>query len=289
MNPIFEKKLDIVGFNACIYPLDNEYIGLIRNCYNHEVRGVYPEATNTLYFFKLNSNFDILEYNILEDKSGRVIHKSWVTGPEDPRLISPTNALVITCDTNTRWKAEVSIMSFDYHSKIISNLHPIQISGLENNIQKNWLYIRSYDDEYSDYLYSSFPFKIARISNKTFTGNIIKTINTDHNLVSHNGAITKISEGYLLTTRIKKNYNYNYSLWIILDEELNIIKISTPFLFKGKLEYDTNGSINISPYEMCMSLHVENNILIACVSIDDKDVYIQKYNLNELLLWIRQS
>lgn len=286
--PSFIKRLDISGFNACILPRDDGYVGLIRTCIQHEVREVYPEATNKMYHFTLDSEFNVKSYDELKDITGRQIHQSWSAGFEDPRLINLTTATVVTCDTNSDWLPEVSAITFN-ESKEVTSVIPFEVQGAPKVPQKNWLYIRPHDDMYSDYLYGSFPFHIVRIHNETRKGFLIKSIHSSQSYIAHNGAIVKIKDGYLLTVRIKKEYDYNYSLWIRFNDDLDIVGVSKPFWFAKSLTYCEDGSIPITPYEMCMSLHLDADMLVACVSVNDDSVYIQKYALCEVLATTTQK
>lgn len=280
MLPLLEKRLAIPGFNACIIPQQDGYLGLSRVCVQHSQRGVYPEATNNIVMFTLNSEYDVISTTELKDTTNRTIHKSWTQGIEDPRLLSSNRFTAVTCDTNTRWKPEMSIVTF---SMDITSIMPLCISDKENEPQKNWLYLNSHTEELHDYLYSSFPFSIIRVNMNTGKGYIIKEESTPgYNIVTHNGAVVKTSEGYLLTVRVKQGYSYHYSLWVKLDDNYNFIQVSKPFRFITGTHLNDDGTFVPGGYEMCMSLHMEKNELVVCVSIDDADNFIQKYDIADI-------
>ena len=283
MIPLFEKKLDIPGFNACIIQNDNGYMGLTRVCNYHSQKGVYPEATNKIFIFFLNNDFETMGSYELEDKTNRTLYKNWTQGIEDPRLLSPNTFTAVTCDTNDRWKTEMSLVTFDLESRIITNILPLFMNGTQHLTQKNWLYLKKYSDDLSDYLYSSFPFTVIRVNSTTGQGYILKEVNTpDTNIVSHNGAILKINDTYLLTVRVKSGHDYHYSLWVKLSSDYDLIGVSKPFRFLNDEHINQDGTFKAAGYEMCMSLHLENNELIVCVSVEDRDIYIQKYDLDDI-------
>lgn len=283
MIPLFEKKLDIPGFNACIIPYEGGYLGLTRICNYHSQRGVYPEATNKIGMFILNSDFEVMALYDLEDKTGRIIHKNWTQGIEDPRFLSLSIFTAVTCDTNSRWKTEMSLITFDMDSYTITNILPLYMNGTQHLTQKNWLFLSKYNEELSDYLYNSFPFTVIRVSNITGQGYIIKEETVpEYNIVAHNAAVVKIKDEYLLTVRVKKGHDYHYSLWVKLNESYDFMKVSKPFRFLKDHNTNTDGTFNAAGYEMCMSLHVEHDELVVCVSVEDRDSYIQKYEISDI-------
>lgn len=287
--PLFQKQLSLPGFNASIIPTANGYTGLTRVCKQHEQRGVYPEATNECVLFHLDSHFNTLSQQTLTDATGRQHHRSWTQGIEDARILSPSIFTAVTCDTNPRWKPEVSLISFQ--SPKITTITPLFLNGTQGQPQKNWLFIRKHTEDLHDYLYSSFPFHFVRVNTRTGEATTIQQYDSPpgySNITSHNGAITPIDGGdsYLLTVRIKQGYSYHYSLWILLDSSLQIKSISKPFRFIKDKHTNDDGGYSPGGYEMCMSLHTEGPELVACVSVDDEASYIQKYNLQELLVEI---
>ena len=280
LRPFFEKQLDISGYNASLFPQSDGYIGLAR-LVTYKVRGIYPECTNHLVAFKLDKDFHTLHSKKLVDSTERIRHKNWTEGFEDPRLLSPSTALVVTCDTNSDWKTDVSMIEFNDFA--ITHVTPIRIFSHPPQNQKNWLFLRPFDSDHDDYLYRSFPFQILRINKTSKTGNIVKTFTTGHTFISHNGCVIQTEEGFLLTCRIKKNYDYHYSLWVFLDHDYNVTKISQPFWFSKAIVQNSDGSYPTAPYEMAMSIHREESDVVVCVSIADRDVFVQKYTYTDLL------
>ncbi len=273
------SQLSLQGFNATIHPYaTNKYIGLIRNCTQHTVRGVYPEATNTFTSFILDSSLNLLQSSLLIDTSNRTIHQSWVTGPEDPRLIGENSAIIVTCDTSPHWKLEISLLTFDISQSAITSILPISIPDIPRRPQKNWLFVRQHDPVHSDFLYNSFPFVFVRVNFATQTARIFAQHDTVHTFVAHNGAILPIHDGYLLTVRIKNGYNYHHSRWVRLDKDLVPRAISQPFLFSQQFTNQPS-----APYEMCMTLlHREHDVL-AVVSVNDETVFFYSINLEQVL------
>ena len=281
MTAFFTKQLDIPGYNASILKTEDGYIGLTRTCISYERYGVYPECGNTLFAFKLDTSFSVLDVQMIKDESGRKTYKNWTEGFEDPRLLTPSSALVVTCDSNNHWHTEVSEIVLDGH--IVRSVRPYQVKDISPMNQKNWLFLRHHDDVYDDYLYSSFPFKILRLHRETKCGSIVKTITTPQSYTSHNGSVVKLDSGFLFTSRIKRSHEYLYSLWVRMDDEYNVLGISNPFLFTDTLKRNANGTYPRATYEMCMSLHLEGPDLVVCVSAGDARVFIQKYKLSEIL------
>lgn len=284
MIPIFQKHLEIQGFNACIMPHEEGYVGLSRVCEYHDQRGIYPEATNSINFFILNKDFEIIFIKELEDKTGRTIHKNWTQGIEDPRMLSLNEFTAVTCDTNDRWKAEMSYIHIDINLYQITKIMPLYMNGTQHLPQKNWIFLNKVTDELSDYLYGSFPFTVIRVSNKTGHSYILKEENVPgYDIVTHNAAAIKIKDEYLITLRVKEGHDYHHSFWIKLNENYDFIKVSKPFRFLKDSHTNEDGTFNAAGYEMCMSLHLENkNEVVVCVSVEDRDVYIQKYDLDDI-------
>lgn len=266
---LFQKQLEIPGFNACIWPTEDGYIGLSRTCRHRSDENNFPEVYNRLLWFRLNNDFDMIEQSFLEDVSGRIVHTSWTTGFEDPRFITPSTALVVTCDTSPHWIPEISLIHLNSETKQVTAVHPLRTNS-DHGPQKNWLFLKNHSDTQTEYLYSSFPFRVISVDKETGTGTIVKTTGVSDR-VAHNGALVVFANGYLLTVRIREGNGYKHSLWVFLNAEYEPVAISDPFIF-------------VAPtYEMCMSLHVEGDILVACVSVGDTTVYVQKYNVNDIL------
>ena len=76
MKPFFQKQLALPGFNACILPTPEGYVGLTRVCKQHEQRGVYPEATNECVLFHLDHDFNTVSQHSLTDATGRHSYQS---------------------------------------------------------------------------------------------------------------------------------------------------------------------------------------------------------------------
>jgi hypothetical protein len=272
------SKLPLRGFNATIYPYErNKFIGLIRNCTQHTM-GVYPEVTNTFTSFILDSSLNLLHSTQLHDSSNRTIHQSWVTGPEDPRLIGENSAIIVTCDTSPHWQPEISLLLFDFSQSAITSILPISIPGIPRCPQKNWLFLRQYDPIHSDFLYSSFPFIIVRVNFASQTAHILAHDETRYNFVAHNGAILPIHDGYLLTVRIKNGHSYHHSRWVWLDKDIVPRAISYPFLFSQEFSNEPS-----APYEMCMTLLQRENDVLAVVSVNDEHVFFYSINLEQVL------
>lgn len=273
---MFITKIPLPGFNASIYPTEFGWIGTQRQQHLQKTPGAprYPEVVNITTLFHLDHNFQLIHSEELQDNPNRVKHTSYTRGVEDCRLISNSELLAVTLDTNTRWKPEVSYVKFD-DSKITS-IRPLAFTP--EGIQKNWLLL-SRKNSVLTLLQHSNPFRIIEADletgqTKTLKEYTIPSLNGKY----HNGAVVHLPEQkqYLLTVRVKDGYNYAHSLWILLNESYDVIGYSKPFRFAEKEDS------NIS-YEMCMSLFLKNDTITACLGISDRCSAIYSFSLDTIL------
>jgi hypothetical protein len=287
--PDFIKKLDVIGFNMSILPKQDGYIGITRNL-------IYPEKNNILYAVNLNKNFDVISQVELKDITGRQTYPSWTSGLEDPRILSDRAFLAVTCDTNSNWKPEMSYVEMDLSTNTITRVQPMTRCGQRHEPQKNWLFIRNESNTHIDILYEADPFCVIRVDTTSGYGFYLK----EHTMLSkyretriNNAALMEISDGYLLVVRLKERDGtwYHCSRWIKLDKEYNVVGVSPMFRFMNEFDgrkfMNEDGTIGVGGGEICMSIHQEDEYVIACTSICDSDIFIFKYKLDDILLSLK--
>lgn len=271
-----DKKLDIEGFNGSILRTSDGYVGLIRRC--RSLTSANPQCDSTIHFFRLSQTFDVVDTKDLVDNLDRERHISWASGLEDPRILSNDSCLCVTLDTNNEWKPEISYVKFDSQAGLITKIQPLKIDGLERRIEKNWIVL---DEENGIILYSMKPFTLLKVDLESGSGHLLYT-NPDVYYNAHNGAVVKLDDGsFLLTVRVKDDIHYKESLWIKIRADYTIESVSPPYRFiSNEFRNDYNDHV---VYEMCMSLHIEDGLIIACVGMNDTHTSIYKIPLTHIL------
>ena len=104
LNFIDRIKINHDGFNLSCVSFENEqYIATIRQQVQTE-RNIYPECYNKCFILKLDSSFNILSSQLLDENIQGTRFVSWSKGLEDCRLIDNKTLLCNSLDTNPEWK-----------------------------------------------------------------------------------------------------------------------------------------------------------------------------------------
>jgi hypothetical protein len=280
---MFVCKVPLDGFNTCLYTQsDGTFHGTIRRKHIISLKQ-YPEVLNELILFTLNKDFQLIDApKIVEDIPGRIKHKSWTEGLEDARIIEPGLLLAVGCDTNPHWKPEMVAVKYDPIAASLLSLKSLTIQGQPRKIEKNWLPLRRWGNEIH-LLHWLHPLRILRLNLDTGLAEVLIEYPTIANLQGqeiHCGACLHIDQGFLISARVKSNYGYSHSLWLLLDSDSYEVKgVSEPFRFE---------SDKTDIYEMCMSLCLQNTNLLACVSINDEWSGIWKFSLEDIFKGLRE-
>jgi len=274
------RKIDFKGYSFSFKPFKNGYIGSIRQSFCN------PDCYNSAYILQLDKNFNVLSSYLLNENVNLLPRfQNWSRGIEDSRLLDDKSLLCVSVDTNPHWKTEMAYVEFSNEEQIITKIVRLYVDG-ENGIvknEKNWLFLNKTDDT-MHLLYSYNPFQIISVDLNTGKGTIIKSYNKNNiNLNSHGGYCIYINEinKYLVIVRnfVKNKNNHDEfinSSWLLFDDEYELCGISKPFLFEPD-------EVNLHGYQMCMSLHLENEILYSAVTINESIVNIYELNINEVL------
>lgn len=275
------SKIDIEGFNGSILrTIAGSYLGLIRRDISINKEGVYPQTYSSLHFFELSSEFEVMYVKDLHDTLDREKHISWSSGLEDPRILTKDSCLCVTLDTNTEWKAEISYVKFDSDSSLITKIQPLVITDLPRQIEKNWV-VLNVDEGEATILYSTKPLIILRVHLESGIGKVIyKNIGIPYH--THNGSVVALDDGsFLLSLRVKDGIHYKQSLWVKMRNDYSIESISPPYRFTTNEFRDDY--VDHTVFEMCMSLHLEGEHLIACLGMNDTHLSIFKISLTYIL------
>jgi hypothetical protein len=293
LNFIDRIKINHEGFNLSCVPFENEFICTIRK--NRHKSDMLPEELiylpdkidcyNKCFILKLDSSFNVLSSNLLDENTGRIRFISWSTGIEDSRLIDSNSFVCVSLDTNTEWKPEVCYVEFDNYK--LSKLLPLYIEGKQyTKPEKNWLLLKKEGNIFY-FLYWYNPFQIISVDMTTGKGNIILSYDIPGiSLSSHGGACIYLEKEkkYLVLARNMRDYGwktiFQNNSWLLLDEDFYLKGISDTFNF---IEKPVNEYMDNTFYESCQSLILKNDILHMFVSISEKDVYVYTIELNDIL------
>jgi hypothetical protein len=244
-----------------------------------------PECYNTCFILKLDSSFNVLTSNLLDENIGGDRFVSWSKGIEDSRLIDSNSFVCVSLDTNPAWKPEVCYVEFNNNK--ISKLLPLYIEGAQySKPEKNWLLLKKEDNIFY-FLYWYNPFQVISVDMSTGKGNIKLSYENPHiTLTSHGGACIYLEkeQKYLVLVRNFTDYGwktiFQSNTWLLLDDNFYLKGISDTFNFIEKPinEYSDNNF-----YESCQSLILKNDILHMFVTISEKDVYVYTIKLSEVL------
>jgi FkbM family methyltransferase len=249
---------------------------------NHAVASAerrYPETVNIYWLLEMDASFRVQKETEMVETCQRQKHKNFSTGIEDARFVDDSSMFAVTLDTNAAWRSDISFVAFDQKTGQISRVTKIEISGLAEAPQKNWLPLQHWDSEHH-LLHSYNPLRIVRVDSRTGEGQVIReTPHVLFNGKAHGGAAVRLSDGrFLVTMREFRHRYYPHSRWMLLDHTYDIIAVSPPFRFQ-----------NTYYYEMCMSLSLTNDNppkLVAPVSLEDKIQKIYVFSLSTILNFI---
>ncbi len=274
---MFLCKLPVDGFNACLFQnSDGTFHGTIRRQHIIAYQR-YPEVLNDLLLFTLSDKFELLDTpHLVQDIPGRTKHQSWTEGLEDARIVEPGLLLAVACDTNPHWKPEMVSVRYDPENAQLLSVLPLNLQDTPRQTEKNWLLLRHWGKE-AHLLHSLSPLRVVRTNLEL--GIVVPLV--ERNVAElfeqtiHCGACVRIPEGFLVTARVKQGHGYSHSLWLLLDADSYCVKgISSPFRFDLSEKQS---------YEMCMSLCVREDKVLACVSISDTWCGIWQFSKDHIL------
>ena len=255
------------GYNASMLRTSTGYIGLSRTSIN--IPNCNPSCKNTLYTFALSNDMNVITATPLEESFDRNRYQSWSKGLEDPRLLTPTSFLAVCCDTNPHWKPEMVYCTFE--NATVRTIQPLACQDKPRIIQKNWIYLKT-DGDAIHLLYSMNPIQVIQM----IPGSGDCTVLCTHPGLSgtiHNGAAVQLTDGrFLVNVRVKQGHSFQHCLWTVLNADYTLASVSAPFRFDPS-----------SSYEMCMSLHLEEENVMACVGLNDSHSSLFRIPLTHIL------
>jgi len=271
------------GFNMSIiehpdHPRD--YLATIRDKFNTSYE--YPSIENIVYLVHLDSTFQVIHSKKLEDPL-RKRHESFTTGFEDCRLIDGNMMTGVLLDNTDQWVPEMCLCNFDRTTYKIDKMIVFNTDigdGGEKKPEKNWLVLNRNTTKLF-MLYSYDPLRVMSVDIETGDSRLIhfqKIFNLE-NCQVHGGGVVYIEKErkYLVNVRVVNDNKYQFSLWLLLNQQYKLTGMSEGFLFSN------NESSNTPNYEMCMSLIEKNDFIYASVSINDSEIFIYEFSLDDLL------
>jgi hypothetical protein len=191
----------------------------------------------------------------------------------------------VLLDNSEHWIPEMCMCQFNRDNYQITKITVFNTSSGEPKPEKNWLVLNSsnvINDSILFMLYSYEPFRIMSVNVNTGSCQVVhfqKMFNLD-NCEVHGGACVYLERErkYLVVVRIISNHKYIFSMWLLLNEQYKICGTSKPFRFS-----DGSRDKEAELYEMCMSLVEKKEFLYVSISINDQEIYVYEYLLNDII------
>ena len=281
-----KTKIDFEGFNMSMvqHPKNTSHFLATMRQVEHFSHDAYPQAYNKTFLLELDSLFRVVHSTELKEiSSSRKVHRSYSIGLEDCRLVNEHFMTAVTLDTNDDWLPEMSLCNINYENGEITKVQPLHFGGDDDVkfAEKNWLVLKYLERNGSIHLIHSYdPLRIVSVDINNGYSSLISMKRIFHlnGCEIHGGACIYLShkKQYLVAVRVVQNHSYMFSHWILLNDLYTFVGISGRFYFEPYSE---------KKYEMCMSLTLNetNKKLFASVSINDENVYVYEYMLEDIL------
>lgn len=236
------------------------------------------------FLIKYDKDFNLLsQAEIIEDLPRKKTHIHNIEGLEDCRIFEWNNATWFTCttlDTNPHGRPQVCLGKLSDERKgsqvFVEKLIPLIGPDLRK-CEKNWLpFVK--DDELH-IIYSHDPFIIYKTdiaSDPCPMSLMVKHAIPKHDFSRFSGSTPPIpyNNGYLvLVHEVTHDDDFNriyYHRFVYLDNDLNITKMTKPFIFLHKgIEYCCGMTVDHSASNLVLSIGIEDREAFLCtVDID---------------------
>lgn len=246
------------------------------------------DPTNTFltknFFLQYDQNLNLLsQKEIIEELPRKHFKYRNVEGLEDCRMFEFDDSIWFTCttlDTNPTGHPQISLCKLsDERSQSTINVEKlIPLKGPNpERCEKNWLPFVKDHELHVIYSYDPFIVYKPKIENNNSQINenvpVIK-YNSSLDLTRFSGSASPIpfDDGYLLSVHetLYEDQRIYLQRFVFLDEDLNITKISKPFIFFHKgIEYCCGMAID----------HQEKQLLMT-IGIEDREAYFCKVDLS---------
>jgi hypothetical protein len=242
-------------------------------------RGIYISINK---IFKFNKNFQIIDENKLIipplfneiSKNINRFNKN-IIGIEDIKIFNFNGIIkIIGTSQNNVGNIKGIIGEYNYDDNKIINFKYINVNFNKQNIEKNWVYFKNFNNELK-IIYKWYPLQICDVINNNLI--LIRQIKMPIDFLNVRGSSCGIlfNNEIWFICHINENRNY-YHLFVVFDIYMNLKKYSNKFKFDNCC------------IEFCIGLEIVNDKLIICYSLNDSTSTIGLYDISQLdnLTWI---
>jgi hypothetical protein len=242
-------------------------------------RGIYISINK---IFKFNKNFQIIDENKLIipplfneiSKNINRFNKN-IIGIEDIKIFNFNGIIkIIGTSQNNVGNIKGMIGEYNYDDNTIINFKYINVNFNKQNIEKNWVYFKNFNNELK-IIYKWYPLQICDVINNNLI--LIRQIKMPIDFLNVRGSSCGIlfNNEIWFICHINENRNY-YHLFVVFDIYMNLKKYSNKFKFDN------------CRIEFCIGLEIVNDKLIICYSLNDSTSTIGLYDISQLdnLTWI---
>lgn len=238
-----------------------------------------PEVYKTKNFLiQYDKNFNLIsQKEIIEDLSRKKYPWRPVEGLEDCRIfmLNGKTWFSSSCDDiSPNHQVQIVLCKLSREDLKVEKLLPLS-GPISQRCEKNWLPFIFKDELHLVYGYS--PFLIYKPNLESGICEIAFSNDSEFDLSHFRGSAAPIpfDDGYLMMVHevgAYDNRRYYYHRFLKLDNELNVKKLSKPFVFKN------NG------VEYCLSMtldHLENELIIP-IGVEDREAYLCKIKIEHV-------
>lgn len=280
IRPLNKQKIQHEGHNLSfiVHP-DNpaQYLAIIQNKMN--VFGYdYTITEHVTHLLRMDHMFQILETTRMNERTGRKTFNDECSGLEDCSLITETYMTARLMDNNEKLIPTMALCHFDISNGIVDNIVELKSAfKKKEKTGKKWLLLQKTEDALI-MIHSYDPLRIITANIETGVTDLVhfqKIFNLKKCEIEGGASVyCDTYNKYLVNVRIVNDGVYVYSLWLLLSDTYKLCGMSKPFVFSFADE--------IKNTEKCTCLLIKNELLYASVTINDEDVFIYEYLLQDV-------
>jgi tetratricopeptide (TPR) repeat protein len=266
---MFNENHVFTSSSSCMIQSGNGYLLNQRFVnYNMDERQQYhyKEAVITQNkSIELDKNFTIINETLLKFNN---VEKTHIVGLEDVRIFKTDDENILFLATSyNREKDKIMIVNGIYNK--LENASFSVPTFEDNKCEKNWVYYKNSNNE-NNIIYKWHPLTICKLNNNEL--NVVEKKKTPLYFSRFRGSTNGFhynNEIWFITHIVSyETPRHYYHVFIIFDNDMNILRYSAPFSFENE------------PIEYCLSIIVEEERILVNYSTWDRTTRIAIYDKN---------